>query len=64
MHACSRAPQDAEFYRRMATLELGQIWTGHFVNRRKDGILVEKTPPFPRANAAGKVFNYVAAIVM
>jgi PAS domain S-box-containing protein len=56
--------QDAEFYRRMwHTLELGQIWTGHFVNRRKDGILVEEDATIsPVRNAAGKVFNYVAAM--
>jgi PAS domain S-box-containing protein len=56
--------QGAEFYRRMwQTLELGQIWTGHFVNRRKDGTLVEEDATIsPVRNAAGTVFNYVAAM--
>ena len=55
---------DAEFYHRMwQTLELGEIWTGHFVNRRKDGTLVEEDATIsPVRNAAGTIFNYVAAM--
>lgn len=53
---------DAEFYRQMwATLERGKIWTGHFINRRKDGTeYQEEATISPIRDAAGKVINYVA----
>jgi PAS domain S-box-containing protein len=53
---------DAEFYRGMwATLTAGQSWSGHLVNKRKDGKLFEEeatiSPVFDRT---GTVVNYVA----
>jgi PAS domain S-box-containing protein len=54
--------QDAEFYRRMwATLTRGETWTGHFINRRKDGTLFEEDATIsPVRDAAGTIVNYVA----
>ncbi len=54
--------QDADFYRRMwETLERGEVWTGHFINQRKDGTLYEEESTIsPIRDAAGKVVNYVA----
>ncbi|MDI1250958.1 MAG: PAS domain S-box protein [Lacunisphaera sp.] len=54
--------QDAEFYRRMwATLSRGEVWSGHFVNRRKDGTLFEEEATIsPVRNSAGIIVNYVA----
>ena len=53
---------DEEFHRAMwASLQAGQIWEGHFTNRRKDGTLfVEEATISPVRNAAGEVVNYVA----
>jgi two-component system, cell cycle sensor histidine kinase and response regulator CckA len=47
--------QDAEFYRRMwAALKRGEVWSGHFVNRRKDGTLYEEEASIsPVRDAAG-----------
>jgi len=54
--------QDAEFYRRMwDVLVHGQTWSGHFVNRRKDGTLYEEEATIsPVRDAANNVVNYVA----
>ena len=54
--------QDAEFYRRMwETLEHGETWSGHFINKRKDGTLYEEEATLsPVRDATGKVINYVA----
>jgi len=53
---------DARFYRRMwDALERGEIWKGHFTNRRKDGSFFEEdTVISPIRNAQGAIFNYVA----
>ena len=53
---------DAEFYRRMwKTLEHGEVWSGHFINRRKDGMLYEEEATIsPVRDTTGKVTNYVA----
>jgi two-component system, cell cycle sensor histidine kinase and response regulator CckA len=53
---------DAEFYRRMwAALTAGQVWSGHLINKRKDGTLYdEDTSISPVLDAAGKIVNYVA----
>ena len=53
---------DAVFYHRMwETLEHGETWSGHFINRRKDGTLYEEEATLsPVRDAAGKVVNYVA----
>jgi PAS domain S-box-containing protein len=54
--------QDAAFYRKMwDTLTRGEVWTGRFVNRRKDGTLFEEEAIIsPVRDANGKVVNYVA----
>jgi PAS domain S-box-containing protein len=54
--------QDAEFYRRMwEVLERGEVWTGHFINKRKDGALYEEEATLsPIRDAAGQIINYVA----
>ena len=54
--------QDAEFYRQMwAVLGHGEVWQGHFVNRRKDGTFYEEEASIsPVRDTAGKILNYVA----
>jgi len=54
--------QDDTFYRQMwAVLRNGEIWSGRFVNRRKDGVLFEEEVTIsPIRDTAGKVVNYVA----
>ena len=43
------------------TLKRGEVWHGHFVNRRKDGTLFEEEAAIsPMRDATGKVVNYVA----
>jgi two-component system cell cycle sensor histidine kinase/response regulator CckA len=53
---------DAAFYRDFwETLQRGEMWSGLFVNRRKDGSLYdEEASVSPVRNPAGKVINYVA----
>jgi len=53
---------DAEFYRRMwATLTAGQVWTGHLVNRRKDGTLYEEEASIsPVRDGTDTIVNYAA----
>ncbi|MBI5394016.1 MAG: PAS domain S-box protein [Verrucomicrobia bacterium] len=53
---------DAEFYRRMwAALTAGQVWSGHIINKRKDGTLFEEDANIsPVRDAAGQIVNYVA----
>ena len=55
--------QGDEFYRKMwEILSRGRVWTGRFVNRRKDGTLFEEEATIsPVRDAAGQVVNYVAA---
>ncbi len=52
----------AAFYTAMwKTLLAGEVWAGHFVNRRKDGTVYEEDATIsPVRDAAGKVVNYVA----
>jgi len=54
--------QDDEFYRRMwEVLGRGETWSGHFINRRKDGVFYEEEATIsPIRDTAGKVVNYVA----
>jgi len=56
--------QDDAFYRRLwDMLGRGEVWRGHFINRRKDGTLVEEDATIsPVRNVEGTVFNYVAAM--
>jgi len=53
---------DAGFYREMwATLLRGEVWSGHFTNRRKDGTLFEEEATIsPIRDADGTIINYVA----
>ena len=53
---------DAEYYRQMwATLARGEVWSGHFINRRQDGTLYEEEATIsPVRDAAGALINYVA----
>ena len=54
--------QDGSFYRRMwEAIQRGEVWTGHFINRRKDGILYEEEATISAIrDAAGKIINFVA----
>ncbi len=54
--------QDHEFYAQMwATLRRGEVWSGHFINKRKDGILYEEDATIsPLRDAAGTIVNFVA----
>ena len=53
---------DAGFYRDMWTmLAAGQVWSGRFVNRRKDGTLYEEEATIsPVRDTTGRIINYVA----
>ncbi len=53
---------DTEFYRKLwEVLLAGHVWSGHFVNRRKDGKLYEEDATIsPIRDATGKVINYMA----
>ena len=53
---------DGEFYRRLwSTIMDGKIWTGHFINRRKDGVLYEEEATIsPVRDDTGQIVNYVA----
>ena len=54
--------QEAAFYQRMWTvLTQGRVWSGHLINRRKDGSLFEEEATIsPIRNATGKITNFVA----
>ena len=54
--------QKKEFYCRMwDTLKKGEVWTGHFVNRRKDGTFYEEDATIsPVRDQSGAIVNYVA----
>jgi len=54
--------QDELFYRNLwATISSGRIWTGHMVNKRKDGTLyTEEASISPVRDAYGQIVNYVA----
>ena len=53
---------EAEFYRKLwEVLRAGNVWSGHFVNRRKDGKFYEEDATIsPIRDAAGKVINFMA----
>jgi PAS domain S-box-containing protein len=53
---------DAGHYRRMwEVLQRGEVWSGHFINRRKNGSLFEEEATIsPVRDASGQVINYVA----
>jgi PAS domain S-box-containing protein len=52
----------AEFYRQLwATLTAGQVWSGHLINKRKDGTPFEEEATIsPVFDSAGAIVNYVA----
>jgi len=52
---------DDAFYREMwETLGRGEVWAGHFINRRKDGTLYRQNATIsPVRDAAGAIVNYV-----
>jgi PAS domain S-box-containing protein len=54
--------QDPEFYRQMwDVLGCEETWHGHFINKRKDGMLYEEDATIsPVRDTTGKVVNYVA----
>ncbi|MGO8763849.1 MAG: PAS domain S-box protein [Limisphaerales bacterium] len=53
---------DSAFYREMwETLLRGEIWSGHIVNRKKDGSCIEEEATIsPIRDAGGKTVNFVA----
>lgn len=53
---------DAEFYREMwETISGGEVWTGSFVNRRKNGETFHETAVIsPVRNREGRIVQYVA----
>jgi PAS domain S-box-containing protein len=53
---------DEKFYKRMwKTLTDGKPWTGHFINKKKDGTLFEEDVSIsPVKDDSGKLVNYVA----
>jgi PAS domain S-box-containing protein len=53
---------DRTFYRNIRdTLGRGEVWSGHLVNRRKDGTLYEtEITSSPVLNSAGRIINYVS----
>ncbi|MBT3296815.1 MAG: PAS domain S-box protein [Verrucomicrobia bacterium] len=54
--------QDDAFYEALwATIVRGEIWRGHFVNRKKNGQLFEEEATIsPVKNESGEIINYVA----
>ena len=54
--------QNDEFYRQMwEVLKRGEPWSGHFLNRRKDGTLYEEDATIsPVRDVSGKIISYVA----
>ena len=54
--------QDTAFYKGVwETLVRGDVWHGHFINRKKDGALYEEDATItPIRDAAGNIVNYVA----
>ncbi|MBI4665981.1 MAG: PAS domain S-box protein [Nitrospinae bacterium] len=53
---------DAEFYKRMwGALASGRTWSGHLINRNKDGALYEEYSTItPIVDSEGGIVNYVA----
>jgi PAS domain S-box-containing protein len=53
---------DAAFYRQLwDTLSRGEVWHGHFINKKKDGTLIEEEATIsPVRDPDGRIVNYVA----
>jgi PAS domain S-box-containing protein len=58
----SSGKQNVEFYQELwATIRAGLVWHGHFINRRKDGVLYQEEATIsPVRDASGTIINYVA----
>ena len=54
--------QDPDYYRAMwDVLSRGEVWSGRFINRKKDGSLFEEEASIsPVRDASGKITNFVA----
>jgi PAS domain S-box-containing protein len=54
---------DDSFYEEMwKTLSRGEVWTGHFINRRKDGTLYRQNATIsPVRDVSGEIISYVCA---
>jgi PAS domain S-box-containing protein len=54
--------QDAAFYLEMwKTIKRGDVWTGHFTNRKKDGSIYEEEGTIsPVRSPSGNIVNFVA----
>ncbi|MFZ2643809.1 MAG: PAS domain S-box protein [Verrucomicrobiia bacterium] len=54
--------QDAAFYRQMwDTLSRGEVWHGHFINKKKDGTFFEENATIsPVRDGTGRIVNYIA----
>jgi PAS domain S-box-containing protein len=54
--------QDDAFYKALwNTIRRGEVWHGHFINRRKDGSLYEEDATIsPVRNEAAEIINFVA----
>ena len=54
--------QDATFYRQLwETIQHGEVWSGHFVNKRKDGGLYDEEATIsPIRDAHGRIINFVS----
>ncbi|MGK5093268.1 response regulator [Deltaproteobacteria bacterium TL4] len=53
---------DEAFYKKMwETINQGEVWNGHVINRKKDGTLFEEEMTIsPIRNEKGKIINFVA----
>ena len=56
--------QDNSLYQEMwSTLERGEVWTGHLINRRKDGSLYEEDATIsPVRDPSGKIVSFVGVM--
>jgi PAS domain S-box-containing protein len=54
--------QDDQFYKKIwETIKNGNVWSGQFINKKKDGELFEEEATIsPVRNTDGKIMNYVA----
>jgi PAS domain S-box-containing protein len=54
--------QDDAFYKNLwGTISDGRVWSGHFINKKKDGGLIEEDASISPVKAdSGKIVNYVA----
>jgi len=62
MRILKSGKQDEMFYRNMwEIISRGEVWKGHFINKKKDGTLYEAEAIIsPVRNASGKIINFVA----